>query len=128
MAHFAKVNNGIVEQVIVAEPEFFDTFVDSSPGQWIQTSYNTRGGVHYDPATGEPSADQSKALRKNYAGIGYSYDATRDAFIPPKPYASWLLNDDTCLWQAPAPYPLDDGRYTWNESTQTWDAVPDQQP
>jgi hypothetical protein len=128
MAHFAKVNNGIVEQVIVADPEFFDTFVDSSPGQWIQTSYNTRGGVHYDPATGEPSADQSKALRKNYAGIGYSYDATRDAFIPPKPYASWLLNDDTCLWEAPAPYPNDGGRYTWNESTQTWDAVPDQQP
>jgi len=128
MAHFAKVNNGIVEQVIVAEPEFFDTFVDSSPGQWIQTSYNTRGGVHYDPATGEPSADQSKALRKNYAGIGYSYDATRDAFIPPKPYASWLLNDSTCLWDAPVAMPTDGGRYAWNESTQTWDVVPDQQP
>lgn len=128
MAHFAKVNNGIVEQVIVAEPEFFDTFVDSSPGQWIQTSYNTRGGVHYDPATGEPSADQSKALRKNYAGIGYSYDATRDAFIPPKPYASWLLDEQTCLWNAPVAYPDDGGRYTWNESTQAWDAVPDEQP
>jgi hypothetical protein len=128
MAHFAKVNNGIVEQVIVAEPEFFDTFVDSSPGQWIQTSYNTRGGVHYDPATGEPSADQSKALRKNYAGIGYNYDATRDAFIPPKPHASWLLNESTCSWEAPIPYPNDGGDYTWNESTQTWDAVPDQQP
>jgi hypothetical protein len=128
MAHFAKVNNGIVEQVIVAEPEFFDTFVDSSPGQWIQTSYNTRGGVHYNPETGEPSADQSKALRKNYAGIGYNYDATRDAFIPPKPYASWLLNDDTCLWGAPVAMPTDGGRYTWNESTQAWDAVPDEQP
>lgn len=128
MAHFAKVNNGIVEQVIVAEPEFFDTFVDSSPGQWIQTSYNTRGGVHYNPETGEPSADQSKALRKNYAGIGYSYDATRDAFIPPKPYASWLLDEQTCLWNAPVPYPTDGGRYTWNESTQAWDAVPDEQP
>jgi len=128
MAHFAKVNNGIVEQVIVAEPEFFDTFVDSSPGQWIQTSYNTRGGVHYDPATGEPSADQSKALRKNYAGIGYLYDATRDAFMPPKPYASWVLNEQTCLWQAPAPYPTDGGRYTCNESTQAWDAVPYEQP
>ncbi len=125
MAHFAKVNNGIVEQVIVAEPEFFDTFVDSSPGQWIQTSYNTRGGVHYNPETGEPSADQSKALRKNYAGIGYSYNAQRDAFIPPKPFASWLLDDQTCLWQAPAPYPTDGGRYTWNEASQTWDAVPD---
>ena len=128
MAHFAKVNNGIVEQVIVAEPEFFDTFVDSSPGQWIQTSYNTRGGVHYNPETGEPSADQSKALRKNYAGIGYSYDATRDAFIPPKPYASWLLNDDTCLWSAPVAMPTDGGRYTWNESTQTWDTAPEEQP
>lgn len=128
MAHFAKVNNGIVEQVIVAEPKFFDTFVDSSPGQWIQTSYNTRGGVHYNPETNEPSADQSKALRKNYAGIGYSYDATRDAFIPPKPYASWLLDEQTCLWNAPVPYPTDGGRYTWNESTQAWDAVPDEQP
>jgi hypothetical protein len=125
MAHFAKVNNGIVEQVIVAEPEFFDTFVDSSPGQWIQTSYNTRGGVHYNPDTGEPSADQSKALRKNYAGTGYSYDAQRDAFIPPKPFASWLLDDQTCLWNAPVPYPTDGGRYTWNEANQTWDAVPE---
>ena len=128
MAHFAKVNNGIVEQVIVAEPEFFDTFVDSSPGQWIQTSYNTRGGVHYDPATGEPSADQSKALRKNYAGIGYSYDAQRDVFMPPKPYASWVLNEQTCLWDAPVAMPNDGGNYAWNESTQAWDAVPDEQP
>jgi len=128
MAHFAKVNNGIVEQVIVADPEFFDTFVDSSPGQWIQTSYNTRGGVHYDPTNGEPSADQSKALRKNYAGIGYSYDAQRNAFIPPKPYASWILNEDTCLWDAPVAMPTDGGRYTWNEATQAWDAVPDEQP
>lgn len=126
MAHFAKVNNGIVEQVIVAEPEFFDTFVDSSPGQWIQTSYNTRGGIHY--TEGQPSADQSKALRKNYAGIGYSYDAQRDAFIPPKPYASWVLDEQTCLWNAPVPYPTDGGRYTWNEANQTWDAVPDEQP
>ena len=128
MAHFAKVNNGIVEQVIVAEPEFFDTFVDSSPGQWIQTSYNTRGGVHYDPNTNQPSADQSKAMRKNYAGIGYSYDAQRDAFIPPKPYASWVLDEQTCLWNAPVPYPTDGGRYAWNEANQTWDAVPNEQP
>ena len=128
MSHFAKVNNGIVEQVIVAEPEFFDTFVDSSPGQWIQTSYNTRGGVHYNPETGEPSADQSKALRKNYAGIGYTYDATRDAFIPPKPYASWVLDEQTCLWNAPVAMPNDGGNYAWNESTQAWDAVPDEQP
>jgi hypothetical protein len=126
MAHFAKVNNGIVEQVIVADPEFFDTFVDSSPGQWIQTSYNTRGGVHYNPDTNEPSADQSKALRKNYAGIGYSYDATRDAFIPPKPYASWVLDEQTCLWNAPVPYPTDGKRYQWDEATTSWVEVPEQ--
>jgi hypothetical protein len=121
--HFAKVNNGIVEQVIVAEPEFFLTFVDTSPGQWIQTSYNTRGGVHYNPETGEPSVDQSKALRKNYAGIGYTYDAQKDAFIPPKPFASWELNEDTCLWESPVPYPDDGELYTWNESTTSWDLV-----
>ncbi len=126
MAHFAKVNNGIVEQVIVAEPEFFDTFVDSSPGQWVQTSYNTRGGVHYNPETGEPSADQSKALRKNFAGLGYSYDAAKDAFIPPKPYASWTLNEDTCLWEAPVAYPDDGGMYSWNEDTTSWEAVEEQ--
>jgi hypothetical protein len=126
MAHFAKVNNGIVEQVIVAEPEFFDTFVDSSPGQWIKTSYNTRGGVHYSPETGEPSADQSKALRKNYAGLGYSYDAAKDAFIQPKPYASWTLNEDTCLWEAPVAYPDDGGMYSWNEDTTSWEAVEEQ--
>jgi len=125
MAHFAKVNNGIVEQVIVAEPEFFETFVDSSPGQWIQTSYNTRGGKHYDPETGELSADQTKALRKNYAGIGYTYDAAKDAFIPPKPFNSWLLDEDTCLWNAPVAYPDDGGRYVWNEETTSWDAVPE---
>ena len=125
MSHFAKVNNGIVEQVIVAEPEFFDTFVDSSPGQWIQTSYNTRGGKHYNPETGELSADQSKALRKNYAGIGFKYDADRDAFIPAKPYNSWLLDEDTCWWNAPVAYPDDGGRYVWNEETTSWDAAPE---
>ena len=121
MAHFAKVNNGIVEQVIVAEPEFFDTFVDSSPGQWIQTSYNTRGGVHYG-ADGEP--DGGEALRKNYAGIGYTYDAGRDAFIPPQPYASWTLNEDSCLWEAPVAYPTDGKVYTWDEETTNWVEVP----
>jgi hypothetical protein len=127
MSHFAKVNNGIVEQVIVAEPEFFDTFVDNSPGQWIKTSYNTRGGKHYDPETGELSADQSKALRKNYAGIGFTYDAAKDAFIPPKPFNSWLLDEDTCLWNAPVAYPDDGGRYKWNEETTSWDAAPEEQ-
>ena len=121
MAHFAKVENGIVTQVIVAEPEFFDTFVDSSPGQWIQTSYNTRGGVHYSPETGEP--DGGVALRKNYAGIGYTYDSARDAFIPPQPYPSWNLNEDTCSWDSPVPYPTDGKRYNWNEDTQQWDEI-----
>ena len=117
MAHFAKVNNGIVEQVIVAEPEFFDTFVDSSPGQWIQTSYNTRGGVHL--LGGSP-------LRKNYAGIGFTYDAARDAFIPPKPYASWTLNEDSCLWEAPVAYPDDGEDYVWDETTTAWVLAPAQ--
>ena len=114
MAHFAKVTDGIVTQVIVAEPEFFATFVDSSPGEWIQTSYNTHGGVH---ATG------GTPLRKNYAGIGYTYDRTRDAFIPPQPYTSWTLNETTCLWQAPVAYPTDGKQYAWNESGQQWDEI-----
>ena len=121
MAHFAKVVDGTVTQVIVAEPEFFETFVDSSPGQWIQTSYNTRGGVHYDPETGEP--DDGTPLRKNYAGIGFTYDAGKDAFIPPQPYASWTLNDDTCLWESPVAYPDDGQMYEWNEDTTSWDLV-----
>ena len=111
MAHFAKVVDGIVTQVIVAEPEFFETFVDSSPGEWIQTSYNTHGGVHANGGT---------PLRKNYAGIGYSYDRTKDAFIPPKPFASWVLNDDTCLWDAPTSRPTDGKPYTWDEATTSW--------
>ena len=118
MAHFAKIQNGKVTKVIVAEPEFFDTFVDDSPGQWLQTSYNTRGGIHYDPETREP--DGGVALRKNFAGIGYTYDPARDAFIPPQPYASWLLNDDTCLWESPTPRPDDGGTYTWDEDTTSW--------
>lgn len=120
MAHYAKVKDGVVVQVMVAEPEFFETFVDTSPGEWIQTSYNTHGGVHYDAGTGLPSEDQSKALRKNFAGIGYSYDAKLDAFIPPNPYQSWVLNKFSCLWEAPIPYPDDGGFYVWNEETQSW--------
>lgn len=121
MAHFAKVNNGIVEQVIVAEPEFFDTFTDSTPGQWIQTSYNTRGGVHYNPETGEP--DDGTPLRKNFASVGYIYDSTKDAFYESQPYPSWTLNEDTCLWECPVAYPDDGGQYIWNEENQSWDAV-----
>jgi len=114
MGHYAKVVDGKVTQVIVAEPDFFETFVDSSPGEWIQTSYNTRGGVHTQGGT---------PLRKNYAGIGHSYDRTRDAFIPPQPYASWTLNEDTCLWSAPTPYPNDGKMYSWNEETLTWNEM-----
>jgi hypothetical protein len=114
MSHFAKVVDGKVTQVIVAEPEFFQTFVDSSPGEWIQTSYNTHGGQHRNGGT---------PLRKNYAGIGYSYDRTKDAFIPPKPFASWVLNDDTCLWSAPTPMPTDDKVYEWDETTTSWKEV-----
>lgn len=121
MAHFAKVQNGIVTQVIVAEPEFFNTFVDSSPGEWIQTSYNTRGGFHYAPNSNEP--DGGVALRKNYAGIGFTYDKDRDAFIPPQPYASWTLDEASCLWEAPVPIPEDGNAYEWNEETKSWDLV-----
>ena len=122
MAHFAKVKDGVVVDVIVAEPEFFDTFVDSTPGQWIQTSYNTRGGKHYDQ-DGNESADQSKALRKNYAGVGYLYDHVLDAFMPPKPYPSWTLDENTCWWVAPVAYPEDGNQYNWNEANQTWDLI-----
>lgn len=120
MGHFAKVTDGKVTQVIVAEQEFFDTFVDSSPGEWIQTSYNTRGGVYYLPNSNDPGPDQSKALRKNYAGMGYTYDRTRDAFIPPQPYPSWTLNEDSCWWEAPVPMPTEGGPYQWDEATQNW--------
>lgn len=128
MGHYAKVVDGKVSQVIVAEADFFNGFVDTSPGQWIQTSYNTRGGVHYEPNSNTPSADQSKALRKNYAGIGYSYDAQRDAFIPPQPFNSWVLDDQTCLWNAPVPYPTDGKAYVWDEATTSWEEVPADQP
>jgi hypothetical protein len=110
MAHFAKVQDGRVVQIIVAEPEFFQTFVDSSPGEWLQTSYNTHAGQH----------PEGRPLRKNYAGIGYTYDRDRDAFIPPQPFASWVLNEDTCLWDAPVAYPDDGGVYEWNEETLAW--------
>ena len=120
MAHFAKVVDGKVVQVIVAEPEFFDTFIDSSPGQWVQTSYNTRAGVHYNPETGEPSKDQSKALRGNYAGIGYTYDQEKDVFYAPKPFESWKLNEDKWEWEAPKPYPKGDKAYSWDETKGDW--------
>ena len=111
MAHYAKIENEIVTSVIVAEQDFIDT----QEGQWVQTSYNTTGGQHLLDGT---------PLRKNYAGLGYTYDSTRDAFIPAQPYSSWVLNEDTCLWDCPVALPTDvSKRYTWNEDTTSWDEV-----
>lgn len=114
MAHFAKVESGIVTQVIVAEQGFINSGAVGSPSDWIQTSYNTHGGVHKTGGT---------PLRKNFAGIGYSYDSGKDAFIPPQPFASWTLNETSCLWEAPVAMPTDGKRYTWNEETTSWDEV-----
>lgn len=121
MSHYAKVLNQIVQKVIVADAEFFDTFVDDSPGSWIQTSYNTRGGVHYQPNSNTPSDDQSKALRKNFAGIGHHYDGT--GFYAPQPFNSWTLNNTSYLWEPPVAHPNDGKMYEWNESTKQWDLV-----
>jgi len=137
MAHFAKVYNGIVQRVIVAEQEFVDNYVDSLPGKWVKTSYNMYGGVYYDPATGAPAADQSVITgdeareRKNYAGIGFHYDGT--GFYEPKPYASWTFNNTSYLWEPPITMPeLTDSQiesgawYKWDENaynadnTQGW--------
>ena len=113
MAHFAKIENSIVTQVIVADIDYINTLPKSDT--WIQTSYNTHGGVH--TLGGTP-------LRKNYACIGFTYDAQKDAFIPPKPrYESWILNEDTCHWKAPVAYPDDGENYIWNETTTSWDLV-----
>jgi hypothetical protein len=114
MAHFAKVRDGIVTKVIVAEQEFIDNLVEVEAGTWVQTSYNTRGGVHRLDGT---------PLRKNYAGIGFTYDQDRDAFIPQKDFPSWTLDETTCLWEAPTAYPDDGERYTWNEETTSWDLI-----
>jgi len=127
MAHYAYLDeNNIVTSVIVGPDESADTdweayFAAKGKGRSVRTSYNTRAGVHY--TDGEPSEDQSKALRFNYAGIGFTYDEDRDAFIPPKPFDSWVLDEDTCLWVAPVPYPTDGADYTWNEELQEWTAV-----
>jgi len=115
MSHFAKIENGTVELVIVAEKDF----IDSLDGQWVQTSYNTRGGIHYEPNNDDP--DGGTALRKNFAGKGYAYDLDRDAFIPPQPFESWLLDEPTCTWESPIPKP--EGNYTWVEETKSWVSV-----
>jgi len=124
MAHFAKLDeNNLVTFVTVGrqEDDGKEAELTARTGDvYKQTSYNTRGGVHYDPATGEPSEDQSKALRCNYAGIGYTYDEGRDAFIPPKPFESWVLDETTCLWVAPVDMPDDGQDYTWDESVGEW--------
>jgi len=112
MSHFAQIDkNNIVTRVLVIEQDVVDTGLFGEPSSFVQTSYNTQGGVH--KLGGTP-------LRKNYAGIGYTYDVSRDAFIPPKPYNSWVLNESTCLYDAPTPMPTDDKRYSWDESTTSW--------
>jgi hypothetical protein len=112
MAHFAQIDeNNIVTQVLVIEQDVVDTGLFGEPRSFIQTSYNTYGGVH--KLGGTP-------LRKNYAGIGFTFDAIRDAFIPPKPFNSWLLNEDTCQWDAPVAKPQDGKPYIWNEETLSW--------
>jgi hypothetical protein len=110
MSHFAKIESGIVTEIITAEQDFIDLLSDAA--SWIQTSYNTRGGIN--------SRDGGTPLRKNYAGIGYTYDSARDAFISPKPYPSWLLNESTCQWYAPVALPTDNQIYQWDESSLTW--------
>ena len=114
MSHYAKVLDGKVVQVIVAEAEFFNTFVDTSPGQWIQTSYNTYGNAHKLGKT---------PLRGNYAGIGFTYDQTNDVFYAPQPYPSWTLNQSTWLWEAPTPKPTDDKLYQWDEAATSWKEI-----
>ena len=112
MSHFAQIDeNNIVTRVIVIEQDVVDTGLFGEPSSFVQTSYNTRGGVHLLGGT---------PLRKNYAGIGYTYDLGRDAFIPPKPFNSWILNEDTCFWDAPVVMPTDGKEYNWNENTVSW--------
>jgi hypothetical protein len=125
MAHYAKVISNMVIEVNVADKEWINAQPDK--WAWVETSYNVRGGIYYDNATGLPVENQAEAIaaqdgrqRKNYAGIGYRYNKERDAFIPPTPYPSWKLNEDTCLWEAPIPYPSDNKQYIWNEAEQEW--------
>jgi hypothetical protein len=130
MAHFALLDeNNIVTFVTVGrdEDDGKEAELSARTGQvYKQTSYNTRGGVYYTPNTNEPDPDQSKAFRKNYAGLGYTYDEIIDGFIPPKPYPSWLLNTNTGLWEPPVPYPTDGKQYVWDEADQSWTEVADQ--
>jgi hypothetical protein len=111
MAHFAKVENGVVTQVIVIDQDTLNLGHWGDPSLWIQTSYNTQGGKHLLGGT---------PLRKNYAGIGFTYDANRDAFLPPRPFPSWVLDEDTCLWGAPIPRPDENKIYNWDEDSKSW--------
>ena len=126
MAHYAFLDeNYIVTEVIVGKDEVdfdWEQYYAIKKGQICKrTSYNTRGGIYYNPKTNLPDEDQSKSFRKNYAGVGYKYDINKNAFIPPQPYPSWNLNEQTCLWDAPIPYPNDGNLYEWNEQTLSWD-------
>jgi hypothetical protein len=121
MAHYAFLDeNNIVTHVIVGKNEGEDGVDWEQFYGAVRTSYNTAGGVYYDPETNQPAQDQSKAFRKNYAGIGYSYDSARDAFIPSKPFESWLLDEFSCTWKPPVEYPNDNNKYIWNESLLEW--------
>ena len=122
MSHFAEIDeNNIVVRVLVVEQEVIDSSLFGSPDKWIQTSYNTKGGIHYAPDSNTP--DGGIALRKNYAGTGYTYDKSRDAFIHPKPFPSWILDEDTCLWDSPVPYPDDGKKYDWDEDNTSWNEI-----
>jgi hypothetical protein len=137
MAHFAQINsdNKVINVVVVSDidlesgiqldiEELGVQYLKSLVGNdtnWVKTSYNTKRGIHYNPVTNKPNENQSKAFRKNYAQYGYTYDEQRDAFIPPKPYDSWILDEFSCLWESPIPYPNDGSMYEWNEDNQSWD-------
>ncbi len=122
MAHYAFLDeNNTVTLVIVGKNEDEDGIDWEQFYGAVRTSYNTAGGVYYDPETQQPSLDQSKAFRKNYAGIGYTYDPVRDAFLPPKTFNSWILDESSCTWQPPVPQPMDGENYQWNEDLLTWE-------
>ena len=120
MSYFAKIDSdGIVTQVIAIKKDMLDRGHWGDPNDWVQTSYNTRGGVHYAPNSNTP--DGGVALRKNYAGKGYTYDKVKDAFIAPQPYPSWTLDEDSCIWNAPVDHPMDgNGPYHWDEDVGNW--------
>lgn len=124
MAHFAKLDeNNLVVFVTVGrqEDDGKELELQQRTGDvYKQTSYNTKAGVHYNQE-GQPSADQSKAFRYNFAGIGFTYDEQRDAFIPPRPFGSWVLDESTCQWVAPVEYPTDGSTYSWNDNSVQWE-------